>query len=153
MFSMLQFCLTINYCSMWHDDAAFCLGAESVSHSLAHVLSSVGGKLAWPIRAEVKEVNWHRESQTKMADSSIQMCSLICLRFAKSKLSVTVARRNKSSSFSKLKSSHHTGNHLINPGEVRSKHQLVNWSGVNIQLSAMWGIASPLGMSMWYDRC
>ena len=44
-------------------------GAESTSRSLEHILISVGGKLAWPISAEVKEVNWHWQDQTKMADS------------------------------------------------------------------------------------
>ena len=33
------------------------LEAESTSSSLEHVLFSAGGKLAWPISADVKEVD------------------------------------------------------------------------------------------------
>ena len=59
MLSMLRFCCAIEYRSVWQADAVRRLGAESKSHSLEHVLFSAGAKLAWPIIAEVKEVDLH----------------------------------------------------------------------------------------------
>ena len=55
--SMLRFCRAIKYRSVWHVDGVRRQGAESKSRSLEHVLFSAGGKLAWPINAEVKEVD------------------------------------------------------------------------------------------------
>ena len=47
----------------------------------------------WPISAEMKEVDWHWEDQTKMTDYSIRMTSVfVCLYRAKNKLSATAAR-------------------------------------------------------------
>ena len=57
MLSMLRFCRAINYRSVWHIDAVCHLGPKSTSHSLEHILLSVGGKFAWPISAVVKEVD------------------------------------------------------------------------------------------------
>ena len=42
---------------MWHVDAVRLQGAENKSRGLEHVLFSAGRKLAWPIGAEVKEVD------------------------------------------------------------------------------------------------
>ena len=105
MLSMLRFCCAITYRSVWHVDAVRRLGDESTSSSLEHVLFSAGGKLAWPISAEVKEIDWHREGQTKTADPSIRMSSsFVCLYRAKSELSAGSAKRNESSSLSELDS-------------------------------------------------
>ena len=50
----------IKYHSTRHVGAMCHMGAESTSHSLEHILLSAGGKFAWPISTEVKEVNWHQ---------------------------------------------------------------------------------------------
>ena len=56
MLSMLRFCRAIKYRSVWHVNAVRRLWPESTSRSLEQVLFSAGGKLAWHISAEVKEV-------------------------------------------------------------------------------------------------
>ena len=78
---------------------------EGRKHVTQFRTRSAGGKLARPISAEVKEVDIRRYGQIKMADSSISMSSsFVCLYCAKSKLSATAARENKSSSLSELES-------------------------------------------------
>ena len=104
MLSMLRFCRAIKYHSVWHVDTVRRLGPGTTSRSLEHVLVSAGGKFAWPISAEVKEVDCPREGQTKMGDSIRMSFSFFCLYYAKSKLSATAARRNKSFSLSELES-------------------------------------------------
>ena len=57
MLLMLQLCCVIKYHSVWHVDAVHPQKAESTSHILEYILIFTGGKLAWPISAEVKEVD------------------------------------------------------------------------------------------------
>ena len=57
MLSKLRFCRAIKYRSVWYVDAVRRLEAEITSRSLEHVLFSMGGRLAWPISAEVKKVD------------------------------------------------------------------------------------------------
>ena len=54
---LLQICHAIKYRSKWLVDVVHHLEAESMSHSLEHVLFSSCGKLDWPVSAEVKKVN------------------------------------------------------------------------------------------------
>ena len=49
--SHVPFDAAVNYCSVWHVDA------KRRPRSSEHVLFSAGGKLAWPISPEVKEVD------------------------------------------------------------------------------------------------
>ena len=51
-------------------------GPKARGAILEHVLISAGGKLAWPISTDVKEVDRHREGQAKMAESSTRKPSL-----------------------------------------------------------------------------
>ena len=58
-----------------------------------------------------------------------------------------MATRNKSSLLSlRAWDRHHRNTIFICVGKVRSKHRLLNWFGMNIWLSAMWGMAS----TMWH---
>ena len=93
------------------------LGAKSALRSLEHVLVSAGGKLVWPISAEVKEVDRHREGQ--MADSSFRMSSAFVRFIAQSPiLSAKAARSNKSSLLPEIESCHNTGRDFCYPSEV-----------------------------------
>ena len=99
-------------CSVWHVGAVCRQGVESTSHSLEHILFSAGGKLAWLISAEAKEVDRHRQGQTKIADSSVRTSSsIVCLYCAKSKPNATAARRNKSPSRHPRSGSLHSSSH------------------------------------------
>ena len=57
MLLMLWLCRLIKNHSMWYVNVVHRQATESMSPSLEHVLFSVGGKLAWQIDAEVKEVH------------------------------------------------------------------------------------------------
>ena len=109
MLLILQFCRAIKYRSVCNVHALCRLGAESTSRSLEHVLGATGGaegggweaRLANQRRGESGRLTSRRS--TKMADSPTGLSSsFLCLYCAKAKLSVTAARRNKSSSFSEL---------------------------------------------------
>ena len=57
MLSMLRIWRAIKYRSVRPVDTLRRVGAESTSRNLKHVLLTAGGMLAWPISAEVKEVD------------------------------------------------------------------------------------------------
>ena len=143
--SILWFCQVIKYCCVWHDDAVRHLGAESMSCSFEHVLFSAGGKLAWSISTEVKEVDWHLESQTKMADSSIRMSSLHLPLLHKVQTKCDSSQEMQVTLALGACVHHRTGHHFTYRGEVRVKHWFLNWPGVlNILLSAMWETARTM---------
>ena len=108
---------------------AWKLGAQIRIRSI-----SAGGMLACPISAEVKEIDWHRDGQTKMADSSIRMCVcvcvfvvvvvVVCLYCTKSKLSATAERRNN-----------HPRSRSLSPSSYRTPFYLSRRS--NIEASAI----------------
>ena len=76
MLSTLRFCRAIKYRSVWHVSAM-----RRRTSQFRTLAISVGGRLAWPISAEMKAVDRHL-GQTKMADSSIRMSSsFVCLKW------------------------------------------------------------------------
>ena len=79
MLLMLWFCRATKYRSVRQVAVARRPGAESTSPSFQHLLFFAGGKLTWPISAELEEVDRHREDPTKMANSLIWISSFFCL--------------------------------------------------------------------------
>ena len=89
-----------------------------------------------------------QRGSTKMADSLIWMSSSFnCPWLRKVQTKCNSSAKKHVILALRAEVRHHTGHHSINLGEVRSKCQLVNWSGINIPSSAM---QAQCGMLVWY---